>query len=133
LRFFLSFEKRAQAIDPRVPEGFVTIEPFERALERAPLQPAIDDPADLVARDEPRILEDVEMLDEAGQRHPERLGQIADRLFPGAQPRERRPAGRVGQRAEDGVETVARILNHMVHCTPARAALSSARFDHFPE
>lgn len=96
---------RAQTVEPGIPEFLVPIQPLERALQRASLQLAAHHAANLLPCDEPRILEDREMLDEAGERHPERLGQRADRTLAVTEPREHGAPGRVGQRAEHGVET----------------------------
>lgn len=73
----------------------------------------------LVARDQAGIGEDVEMLHHRGQRHPERLGQFADRhAVVLVEPRQQRTPRRVGERGEHAVERGAFggifILNHEV-------------------
>ena len=93
----------------------MVVEPLQRGFQRATLQSAVDDAADLVAFDETSFLKDVQMLDEAGERHAERVGQRADGLLTDAKAREHGAARGVGQRAEDAVETGACIVNHMVH------------------
>jgi hypothetical protein len=93
----------------------MAVQPLERALECAALQPAVHDTADLVALDESRFFEDVQVLDESGQRHAERIGKIADRALAVTQPREHRAPCRVGKRAEDRIEAAAVIVNHLVH------------------
>jgi hypothetical protein len=92
------------------------LEPFERRFEGARLQAAVHHPSGFVALDEPRVLEDVEMLDEARQRHAEGLRQLADRMISLAQPGEHRAARRIGQRAEQGVKPAggSGIVNHLV-------------------
>ena len=96
---------RAQAIEPRIPEFFLAVQPVERALERAALQPAIDDPAHLVALDETSVLEDAEVLDEAGERHGKGMGQVAHRLLAETQAGEHRTPRGVGECAKNRIET----------------------------
>ncbi len=93
----------------------MAVQPLERALVRAALEPAVHDTADLVALDEPRLFEDVQVFDESGQRHPERICKVSDRALAVAQSCENRAPRRIGERAEDRVEVAAVILNHMVH------------------
>ena len=93
----------------------MAVQPLERALVCPALEPAVHDTADLAALDEPGFFEDVQMFDESGQRHPERIRKVPDRAFALAQPREHRPPRRIGERAEDCVEVAAVIVNHMVH------------------
>jgi len=109
-------QKRAQAIQPRVPEFLVALEPFERGFHRAGLELAGHDAADLFAFDEPRILENGQMLDDAGQRHADRRGQLADRALALTEPDQDRAPRRIGERAEDGIEPARRIVNHKVKC-----------------
>ena len=109
-------QKRAQAVQPRVPEFLVALEPFERAFHGAGLELAAHDPADLFAFDEPGILENGEMLDDAGQRHADRRGQLADRALAVPEPDQDRAPRRIGERAEDGIEPARRIVNHKVKC-----------------
>ena len=93
----------------------MAVEPLERALERAALQTATHDAADLVARDEPGILQDAQMLDKTRQRHPERLGQLADRMLAVAELRQHGAPRRIGERAEYGVETAGCYSEPLVH------------------
>ena len=93
----------------------MTVQPLERGLVRPALEPAVHDTADLAALDEPGFFEDVQMFDESGQRHPERIRKVPDRTFALAQAREHRPPRRIGERAEDRIEVAAVIVNHMVH------------------
>ena len=63
----------AQPVEAGIPEVLVAFQPLERAFERATLEPAIHDTADLVALDESRFFEDVQVFDESRQGHPERI------------------------------------------------------------
>ena len=59
--------------------------------------------------------QDIKVLHDRRQRHVERLREFADRCAVMiAQTRQKRAAGRVGQRAEGSVEGGIHILNHMV-------------------
>jgi len=58
------------------------------------------------------------MLDESGQRHSERLGQLADRALPSPKRRQHRTTRGVGKRPEDSIQPVCRIVNHTVQFKP---------------
>ena len=71
----------------------------------------LQDTADLLRRDELRLLEQPDVLLHTGQRHAEGLGELADRRAAGAEPFEDGAAGRVGEGCE-GVVDGRLILNH---------------------
>jgi hypothetical protein len=96
-------QKRAQPIQPRVPEFLVALEPFERAFHRTGLELATHDAADLFPRDQTRILENGQMLDDSRQRHADRGGQLSDRALAVPEPDQNRAPRRIGERAEDGI------------------------------
>jgi hypothetical protein len=55
------------------------------------------------------------MLHDRGQRHRERLRQLAHRnTVPAAEPRQQRPPRRIGERGKGAVEDLVSILNHVV-------------------
>ena len=83
----------------------MAVEPLERALECAALQPAADYAADFLSCDEARVFEDAQMLDEPGERHPEGVGEIPYRVLALPQPGQHGAARRVSQGAKDGIET----------------------------
>ena len=62
----------------------------------------------------PGVFEHGEVLDDRRQRHLERLGQLAHRRRTRGEALGDRAARRIGQRAEDRVETRRPILNHSV-------------------
>jgi hypothetical protein len=109
------FKKRAQSVELRVPEFLVALQPLEGALQRSALQLTAHHAACLSPLDEPRIIQDPEMLDESGERHAEWLGQLAYRAFAMPELRQHCTPGGIGDRAEDGVQPVARIVNHKVN------------------
>ena len=129
----LSFEPGSKAVEPRVPERFVAVEPLARLAQRAPLQPAADHAAFLLPHDQPGVLEDVQVLQEAGQRHRERSREIADRLLAAFQSRQHGAPRRIGQRAEHGVEPMRPagriILNHMVNYSRMRRRSQASQAD----
>jgi hypothetical protein len=98
------FDESAEAIELRIPEHFVMPQPGKRAGGRALPQRATHHPPRLASRDEPGLLEDAEMLDEPGQRHPVRRRQLAHRAFAVAQVRKDGTARGIGERAEHGIE-----------------------------
>ena len=59
------------------------------------------------------------MLDESRQRHAEWLGQLADRVVALPEPGEHGTPSGIGERTEDSVEPLARIVNHKVKCMRA--------------
>ena len=103
----------------------MALEPLARALERALLEPATHDTSRLVPLDEPRILEDDQVLDEAGERHSVRFGKLADRVLFALESRQHRATRGIGQRTEDVVQPWSLILNHLVHYRPGTRWLSS--------
>jgi hypothetical protein len=87
------------------PESLIVIEPFSGGAHRFGLEAAGDGAAGLLALDEPRIRQDVEMLHHRRQRHLERLGQFRDRnALALAQLREQRAPRRIGKRGKGAVE-----------------------------
>ena len=58
----------------------------------------------LFPRDEPRMVQDAQMLRDGGQRHFERARQLAYRSIVPRETREHRPARRIGERRESRVE-----------------------------
>ena len=55
-------------------------------------------------RDDAAVLEDLEVLDDRGERHVERLGQLADRRRAAREAVDHRAPRRIGQRVEHAVE-----------------------------
>jgi hypothetical protein len=100
-------QKRAQAVEPRVPEFLVTLQPRKRGLQRTTPQLTAHHAAALLSLDEPRILQNSEMLDESRQRHAERLGQLTHRSSAVSELGEHGTTRGIGEGAEDGVELLA--------------------------
>jgi hypothetical protein len=112
-------QKRAQAVEPRIPEFLVALQPRERGLQCTAFELTAHHAAGLFSLDEPRILQNAQMLDESRQRHAERLGQLADRAVAVPELGEHGTPSGIGERTEDRVEPLARIVNHKVKCARA--------------
>src|SRR5204862_7141047 len=103
---FRAFDNLGEAVEP--------LQPRADALEGIRHQRAPADAADLLRRYEFRFLEQPDVLLHPCQRHPERLGELADARAACAEPFEDGAAGRVGQGCEGAVGGRG-ILNHWVH------------------
>jgi hypothetical protein len=96
-------QKRAQAVEPRIPELLVALQPRERGLQRTALELTAHHAAGLPSLDEPRILQNAEMLDESRQRHAEWLGQLPDRAVAMPESGEHGAPRGIGECTEDGI------------------------------
>ena len=112
----LFFQKRVQAVEARVPELFVALQPIHRSFQRTALELTAHHAAGLLSLDQPCILQNAEMLDESRKRHAEWLGQVPDRAVAMPKPGEHGPARGIGKSAEHRVEPGCRIVNHKVKC-----------------
>src|SRR5204863_9951089 len=92
-------------------EAVESLQPRADALEGVGHEHAPADTADLLSRDELRLLEQPDVLLHPRQRHSEGLGELADRRAAGAEPFEDGAARRVGEGGESAVDT-SLILNH---------------------
>ena len=97
-------EEGVEPVEARAPESFVTLEPFARPCERTRPQADADDAPVLVPRDESRVFQDAQVLDEAREGNRERLRELADRMIALFQARKHGAPRRVRQGAEYGVE-----------------------------
>jgi len=109
-------QKRAQPVQPGVPEFLVALEPVERALHRPGLELAAHDAAHFFPGDQTGILENGQMLDDSRQRHADRRGELADRALAMPEPHQDSAPRRIGERAEDGIQPARGIVNHKVKC-----------------
>src|SRR5438477_522220 len=110
-RSFRAFDDLREAVEP--------LQPRADALEGVGHERAAADTADLLRRDELRLLEQPDVLLHSGQRHAEGLGELADRRAAGTEPFEDGPASRVGEGCKGGVDG-RRNLNHSVHYSRPR-------------
>jgi hypothetical protein len=82
----------------------VAFQPHNGTLQGTALKLTAHHAAGFFPLDESGVLQNAKMLDEARQRHAERLGELADRALSAAEPRKHRAPRGVGERAEDCVE-----------------------------
>ena len=101
----LLFKIAGKRVEPRLPELSVVCDPFCGVAQRLRRQCAGDDAPRLVSFEQPRVLQDAQMLHEAGQRHVKRLREITHRLTAVREPRQDTPARRVGERGKYAVES----------------------------
>jgi len=90
------------------------LDPIGLRLETAFPKLAGSHPSDLLRDDEPRPLEDLDVLLHAGQRHLELIRETGDRLVRSAKLMDDPAAGRIGQRRKRAIEAMTWILNHVV-------------------
>src|SRR5215467_2536300 len=120
---FQFFDDLVQLAEPRVPELVIPLDPRRHFLQSARADPAGAYAADFFRDDEPRLLEEADVLLHAREGHVELLGQIRDRRFRATQLLEDAATGDVCKRGERGIEVGICILNHMVqYLTQASAA-----------
>jgi hypothetical protein len=94
----------------------VSLDPGRRILHRGRDQPAVLLTTGSASLDQPRALENREVLRHRRQRHRERLREFSDECFPSREPRDDQPASGVGERGKDRVERLgATIVNHVVN------------------
>src|ERR1035438_4817099 len=87
-----------EAIEPLLPEPAVFAEPVVNRLEPRRLKPAGPPLRIARARDQPGMLEHLEMLGDGGPAHLERLGEVAHRGLAQREPGEDRAPRRGGRR-----------------------------------
>ncbi len=92
------------------------LDPLGLRLEAAFPKLAGSHPSDLLRDDEPRPLENLDVLLHAGQRHLELIRETGDRRVPSPQLFDDPAARRIGQRREREIEGRTYILNHIVQC-----------------
>ena len=115
-------------IETVVPEFLIAVEPLIGVAHRLGAQLARDDAAQLVARDQARIRQHVEMLHHRRQRHRKWFGELTDRQAVGpAQFGEQRAARRIGQRGKGAVERLGSIVNHVVKYKGGRRGVKRLR------
>jgi len=102
-------EDRAESIEASLPGRPPLLDPAARDRQRAAVDLAGPDAADLLGPDEPARLEDGDVLEDGRQRHRERLRQLAHRHRPAAEPLDDRAPGRVGEGLEDEIQLRLRV------------------------
>src|SRR6266498_2794603 len=111
---FQFLDNLVQLVEACVPELAVPLDPCRLFLQSAQAERAGPHAPDLLRGDEPRLLQDADVLLHAREGHVELLGKIRDRRVCASELLENAAAGGVRDRGERGVETGLRILNHLV-------------------
>jgi len=112
LSLLLVIEKPGERVEALLPELAGLVEPVGSLLHRFRGQGAADHSALLFAPDQPRVLQDCEVLHEPWKRHREGARELGDRAAAGGERGHDLPARRVGERGENRVEGLVHILNH---------------------
>src|SRR3954463_1875793 len=124
---FQFFDNLVQLVEACVPELAVPLDPSSLFLQSAEAEPAGPHAPDLLRRDEPRLLQDADVLLHAREGHVELLGKLRDRGVCTSELVQNAASGGVRERGERGVEGSSRILNHVVQCVTVGLAACKRR------
>src|SRR6266508_4054691 len=86
-----------QPVEAPLPLLPVHLDPLHRVLQAFGTEAAVPGPSDLLGRDQPRLLEDLDVLLHPGEGDAERLGQLADGRRPPGETDEDPPSRRIRQ------------------------------------
>src|ERR1700685_4555432 len=103
-----------QLVEACVPELAVPLDPCRLFLQSAQAELAGSHAPDLLRGDEPRLLQDADMLLHARERHVELLGKVRDRSVCTPELLQYAASGGVRERGERDIEAGPGILNHVV-------------------
>src|SRR5204863_8810025 len=103
-----------QLVEAFVPPLAVPLEPHRLFLQSARAQLARPHAPDLLRGDEPRLLQNADVLLHARERHVERLGKVRDRSVGSSEPLQNATPRGVRERGERSIKPGRHILNHMV-------------------
>src|SRR5882724_259032 len=103
-----------QLVEACVPELAVPLDPCRLFLQSAQAEPAGPHAPDLLRGDEPRLLQDADVLLHAREGHVELLGKVRDRSVGTSQLLQKAASGGIRERGERGIEAGSHILNHPV-------------------
>src|SRR5687767_7077008 len=123
IRLLLPFQfldNRVQLVEPCVPELAVPLDPCRLFIQSAQAEPAGPHAPDLRRGDEPRLLQDADVLLHAREGHVELVGKVRDRSVCTSELLQNAASGGVRERGERGIELCPVILHHVVQYTVSR-------------
>src|SRR4030095_4669385 len=115
---FQFFDNLVQLVEPCVPELALPLDPCRFFIQSAQAELAGPHAPDLLRGDEPRLLQDADMLLHAREGHVELLGKVRDRRVCTSELLQNAASGDVRERGERGIEAGPGILNHVVQYIP---------------
>src|SRR5512145_1702043 len=113
----LSFQfphNSVQLVETCIPELAVPLDPCRLFLQSAQAELAGPHAPDLLRGDEPRLLQDADVLLHAREGHVELVGKVRDRRVCTPELLQNTASGGVRERGKRGIEARPRILNHLV-------------------
>src|SRR3954471_22842161 len=114
------FDHLVQLVEPCIPELAVPLDPCGLFIQSAQAEPAGPHAPDLCRGDEPRLLQDADVLLHAREGHVELVGKVRDRSVGTPELLQNAAPGGIRKRGERGIEAGWRILNHMVQYVTER-------------
>src|ERR687897_375989 len=115
---FQFLDNLVQLVEPCIPELAVPLDPCRLFIQSAQAELAGPHAPDLLRGDEPRLLQDADVLLHAREGHVELVGKVRDRSVCTPELLQNTASGGVRERGKRGIESAARILNHTVQYAP---------------
>src|SRR5690606_6862164 len=116
-----------QLVETCAPELAVALDPCRLFFQPARAELARPHPSDLFRRDQPRLLQDTDVLLHAREGHTELLGKLRDGSIRARQPLQAAASRGVRERGERGIQVGLLILNHSVHYKPAEGHMQEGQ------
>src|SRR6266480_4794670 len=114
---FQFLNNRVQLVEACVPKLAVPLDPCRLFLQSAQAERAGPHAPDLLRGDEPRLLQDADVLLHAREGHVKLLGKVRDRSVCTPELLQNAASGGVRERSERGIEAGLDILNHSAQYT----------------
>src|SRR5687768_4069245 len=124
---FQFLDNLVQLVEPCIPELAVPLDPCRLFIQSAQAEPAGPHAPDLRRGDEPRLLQDADVLLHAREGHVELVGKVRDRSVCTPELLKNTASGGVRERGKRGIEAGPRILSHVVQYIRSGLAACKAR------